>query len=901
MIELTIDEKIVKAEEGTTILQAAKSAGIKIPHLCYHPALSSSSSCRICVVEVQGARALMASCSCPVSQGMNVKTNTERVLEARRLVIDLLLSNHPMDCLTCEKNGNCKLQNYAYQLGVTSTSFTQGAKTEYPLDTSNPFIERDYNKCILCERCVKACDEIQHLNIIDFANRGFDTKVSAFYDSPLQETNCAFCGQCVAVCPTGALTEKVRRFKAREWEMKKITTICSYCGCGCTLDLNVKDNEIIRVTSNENNKVNGIALCVKGRFGFDFINHPDRLKTPLIRNEAQQGQEAEFREATWEEALELVANRLSHIKSQYGADSIAGLSSARVTNEENYLFQKFMRAAIGTNNVDHCARLCHVSTVTGLAIAFGSGAMTNSIEEIAGANCIFVIGSNTTECHPIIGLKVKQAVRNGAKLIVADPRRIELADLADVHLQFRSGTDVALLNGIMNVIITEGLLNEGFINERCVGFDGFKEAVLEYTPEKAADITGVHVDEIIKAARIYAHSDKASILYSMGITQHTTGTDNVLSIANLSMLTGNIGRENTGVNPLRGQNNVQGACDMGALPVVFTDYQKVIDDKAKMKFEEAWGKKLPETLGLTLVEMLNEAGAASKKIKAMFIMGENPMVSDPDLNHVKESLEALDFLVVQDIFLTETAKLADVVLPAVSFAEKDGTFTNTERRVQLIRKAIEPIGQSKPDWLIITELANKMGYQMKYSSPEAIMEEIARLTPSYGGISYKRLQDECGLQWPCPDSTHPGTKFLHKDNFISGKGRFHPIKYQPADEEPDAEYPFLLTTGRMLYHYHTGSMTRRSKGLDEICKQGYIEINPQDASVLGINDEEIITVSSRRGSIKIKAKISDIVKENVVFIPFHFAESAANVLTNAALDPIAKIPEFKICAVNIQK
>ncbi|MEW6620188.1 MAG: formate dehydrogenase subunit alpha [bacterium] len=890
MIELTIDGKTTQVKEGTTILQAAKSAGIKIPHLCYHKSLSPSSSCRICVVEVEGAKTLVASCSYPVSDGMKVKTDTERVLNARKLVLDLLLSNHPQDCLSCEKNSICKLQKYAYELGISRTTF-EGAKTQYPIDTSNPFIERDYNKCILCGRCVSVCAEIQMLGIPDFANRGFETKISTFYDSPLQETECAFCGQCVAVCPTGALTEKVRKFRGREWELKKVTTTCPYCGCGCTFDLNVKDNEVVKVTSNDKNPVNGLALCVKGRFGFDFINNPDRLKTPLIKQES-----GEFRPASWDEALKLVANKFSQIKTQYGADSIAGISSARCTNEENYLFQKFMRVVIGTNNVDHCARLCHASTVAGLAVSFGSGAMTNSIAEIENADCILVTGSNTTECHPIIGLKIKQAVKKGAKLIVADPRRIELVELADVHLQFRSGTDVAWLNGMMNVIINEGLLDEKFIEERCEGFDEFKKIVMEYTPEKTEEITGVPADEIIKAARIYATADKASIIYSMGITQHTTGTDNVFSIANLAMLTGNVGRESTGVNPLRGQNNVQGACDMGALPVVFSGYQKVVDPQARMKFEQAWEVKLPEQPGLTVVEMLNEAG---KKIKAMYIMGENPMVSDPDLTHVEESLKKLDFLIVQDIFLTETAKLADVVLPAASFAEKDGTFTNTERRVQLIRKAIEPIGQSRPDCSIV-ELANKMGYQMKYDSAAAIMEEIARLTPSYGGISHQRLAKEGGIQWPCPDAAHPGTKFLHKDKFVSGKGKFQAVKYLPPVEEPDEEYPFWLTTGRILYHYHTGSMSRRSKGLNEICKEGYVEINPQDAISLGISDGQTVTVSSRRGSIEIKAKVTDKIAQGTFFIPFHFAESAANVLTNSALDPIAKIPELKVCAVKIR-
>jgi len=895
MIELIIDEKKVKTKEGATILEAAESIGIKIPYLCYHKSLSPLSSCRICVVEVEGAKSLVAACSYLVSEGMNIKTNTERVIEARRLIIDLLLSNHPLDCLTCEKNGACRLQDYAYELGITSTSF-EGAKTQYPPDTSNPFIERDYSKCILCGRCVKVCEEIQMLNVLDFSRRGFETKVATFYDSPLQQTDCAFCGQCVAVCPVGALTEKVRRFRGREWELRKVTIICPYCGCGCIFDLNVKDNEVIKVTSTDG-VVNGLALCAKGRFGFDFINSPDRLKTPLIRqNIEDKNKEAKFREASWEEALSLVAKRFKEIKDKYGPDKIAGIASAKCTNEENYLFQKFMRAVIGTNNVDHCARLCHSSTVAGLAVAFGSGAMTNSVDEIKDADCILVTGSNTTESHPIIALKIKEAVKKGAKLIVVDPRRIELVEWADMYLRFRSGTDVAWLNGMMYVIINENLLDEKFIGERCEGFDEFKATVMEYPPEKAEEITGIPADDLIKAARIYATADKASIIYSMGVTQHTSGTDNVFSIANLAMLTGNIGRESTGVNPLRGQNNVQGACDMGTLPPVLPGYQKVIDPQTRAKFEEAWRVKLPEAPGLTMMEMFNKAG---KEIKAMYIMGENLMLSVPDLIQAEKALKALDFLVVQDIFLTETAKLADVILPAVSFAEKNGTFTNTERRVQLVRQAINPIGQSRTDSAIIIDLANIMGYKMHYDDAKSIMEEIAKLTPSYGGISYERLEREGGLQWPCPDPAHPGTKFLHKDKFAGGKGKFHPVKYRPPAEEPDEEYPFRLTTGRMLYHYHGGSMTRRSKGLDEICKEGYVEINQQDATSFGINDGDTVVVSSRRGSIKIKAKITDIVAPKEVFIPFHFAESAANVLTNTALDPIAKIPELKICAVNI--
>jgi len=674
--------------------------------------------------------------------------------------------------------------------------------------------------------------------------------------------------------------------------MKKVLTTCEFCGCGCNFYLGVEEGKVVAVYPSVSHPVSQGMLCIKGWQGHEYIHSPERLMTPLIK------EKGEFRQASWDEAYQVIANKIKQTKAQYGNDSIATLSSAKCTNEENYLMQKFARACLSTNNVDHCARLCHASTVVGLAATFGSGAMTNSINEIERADVIFVIGSNTTEQHPLIASRILKAIKNGTKLIVADPRQIQLANLSQLYLKHKPGSDVALLNTMMNVIISEGLEDKEFIQQRTENFEALKATVAEYTPDKGSEITGVPKEKIVEAARTYTQSEKSTIIYSMGITQHTTGVDNVMATANLAMLTGNVGKECTGVNPLRGQNNVQGACDMGALPNVFSGYQKVADEELRNKFKKAWKVNLPPEPGLTVVEMLNSA--LEDKVRLMYIMGENPMVSDPDLNHVEQALKSLDFLVVQDIFLTETASLADVVLPGVSFAEKDGTFTSTERRIQRVRKAIEPLGDSKPDWKIITELSSCLGYEMNYDSPAEIMDEIADLTPIYGGISYKRL-DNFGLQWPCPTPDHPGTPYLHKGSFSRGLGKFGPASYKPPKEMPDADYPFTLTTGRMAFHFHTGTMTRKAWALDREYPKGYVEINPQDAKELGLRNGQIAKVISRRGEISIPIKSVDTIGRGVVFIPFHFAESAANKLTAANLDPVAKIPEYKVCAVRIER
>jgi len=813
---------------------------------------------------------------------MVVNTNTPEIREVRKRILEVIRADHANDCQLCPKNEHCELQEASKFVGVEIHKTNKLAGISTP-DRSHPFFNLDRSRCILCQRCIRTCKEIQGLGALELIGEGFSAKVSGVGDKLIAETNCESCGQCVDRCPTASLLPKV--YKAPTSEVK---TICPYCGVGCGIYLGLYYDQIANVRGDRENPASKGRLCVKGRFGIvDFVNSFDRLDSPMIKKNG------ELVRASWDEALDFVASKLT----EYKGDSFAAVASAKCTNEENYLLQKFTRAVMKTNNIDHCARLCHAPTLVGLSNAFGSGAMTNSIEEIEGAGCILAIGTNTTETHPVIGLQIRKASSKETKLIVANPRKIDLCKNADGWLQHNPGTDVALLCGMAKVILDEGLHDKDFIQNKCENFEAFKESLSAFELDNVEKITGIPKNEIIKAAKMYAENSPATILFAMGITQHSHGTDNVQAIANLAMLTGNIGKKSSGVNPLRGHNNVQGACDLGALPDFYSGYQKVRDESIRKKFEDAWGVTLPKYPGLTLVEMMKECG---NSIKAMYIMGENPMLSEPDLNSVKESLEKLDFLVVQDIFMTETAELADVVLPATSFAEKDGTFTNTERRVQRVRKAMEPIGQSKPDWRIITELANKMGANFNYSSPNEIMDEIAGLTPLLGGINYDRLE-KGGIQWPCPDKDHPGTPILHIENFARGKGRFEALQFKPPKEQPDDEYPLILTTGRILYHFHTGTMTRKVSGLNELSKEERVEINPEDAKKKGIEDGDPVRIKSRRGEVVARAKITDESPKGVVFMTFHFAESPANALTNPVLDESSKIPELKVCAVDIEK
>ena len=676
-------------------------------------------------------------------------------------------------------------------------------------------------------------------------------------------------------------------------DYRSILTTCPYCGCGCNMFLQVIDGHLVGTLPSKTHEISRGSLCIKGWNAHDWVESPDRLRTPLIR-----GPDGLLHPASWDEALDLIGSKLKAIIDDKGGDAVALLSSARCTNEENYLMQKLARAVIGTNNIDHCARLCHASTVAGLAGTLGSGAMTNSTPDIPMADCILVTGSNTVEQHPLIGSRVILAKHRGAKLIVVDPRETPLSTMADIWLHQRPGTDVAWLNAMIHVILREGLEDREFIEARTEGFEDLKGVLDRYTPQVAEEITGIPAADLEAAARMYASADKATILYSMGITQHTNGTDNVKAVANLAMVCGNMGRKGTGVNPLRGQNNVQGACDMGALYNVFPGYQKVADEASRLKFDQAWGSSCSAVTGLTVVEMMHAAHEGD--LRAMLILGENPMLSDPDINHVREALSALDLLVVIDIFLTETAALADIVLPAASWAERDGTFTATDRRVQRIRKAIEPIGDSRPDWEIISDIAKRLGADgFDFTSPAHIMEEVSSVTPQYGGITYERLEED-GLQWPCPTTDHPGTPILHVEKFARGLGLFSAVEHQEPNELPDEEYPMTLTTGRTMFHYHTGTQTRRTRALDAEVPTGSVELNPEDAKRLGVNDGQMVEVRSRRGKIHIQADVTDKVQPGVVFIPFHFAECAANLLTNPALDPVAKIPELKVCAVAVE-
>ena len=675
--------------------------------------------------------------------------------------------------------------------------------------------------------------------------------------------------------------------------MGGVLTTCPYCGCGCNMVLQVSDGRVVGTSPAGQHPIGQGALCVKGWNAHEFVHSPDRLRGPLVRRDGQ------LDPAEWDEALDLAAGKLKEIAAKHGPDALMFLSSAKCTNEENFLMMKLARAAFGTNNVDHCARLCHASTVVGLAETFGSGAMTNSIEELAEADCIFVIGSNTTEQHPQVAARILESVRAGGTLIVADPRSIRLTRFSKIHMRQRPGTDVALINAMMHVILAEGLEDREFIAARTENFEALKRVVGAYPPERGEAVSGVPADLIVEAARAYAQADAAAIVYSMGITQHTTGVDNVRSLANLAMLTGNVGRPSTGVNPLRGQNNVQGACDLGALPNVYSGYQKVTDPAIREKFARAWGAaELPGEVGLTVVEAMD--AAAEGRIKGMYVLGENPMMSDPDLRKVEKALGSLELLVVQDLFLTETAELAHVVLAGASFAEKDGTFTNTERRVQRVRRAIDPIGGARADWEILCDLARRSGYdQMSYSAPQEVFEEIAALTPSYAGMSYSRLEP-WGLCWPCPTPDHPGTPYLHKGTFARGKGHFSPVEYRPPDEVPDEEYDLTLTTGRIYFHWHTGSMTRRTSPLNRESPEAFVEISPEDALPRGIRPGAPVRVATRRAQIELTARVTKDVAPGVLFIPFHFHEAAANLLTNPALDPDAKIPEYKVCAARVE-
>ncbi|EOA2866005.1 formate dehydrogenase subunit alpha [Enterococcus faecalis] len=893
-VTLSIDNQEVTVPKGTTILEAAKGLGVEIPTLCHLKELAPDGSCRMCVVEVEGGRrgGLTTACTAHCQEDMVVATHSEKVADSRRFILDLLLSNHKLDCFSCGKNGDCQLQQYALDYGIDATSFTEGKRMPcHQEDTSNPFFSYDPEKCIMCRRCARVCQLRQGRDVLSIANRGFETKMMPSYGQAFDQSICESCGNCVSSCPTGALTAKDTK-EYRKWETQKIPTTCPHCGTGCQMNLLVKNNRLVGVEPLDG-PANKNLLCVKGKFAsYKFVGSGDRLTEPLIKRNGI------FEPASWEEALTLVSSKFNEIKAENGPDALAGFSCSRATNEDNYVFQKMVRAAFGTNNVDNCARVCHSASVHGLAQTLGSGAMTNPIADITeDVDMILLVGSNPEEAHPVIGAQIRQAIQRGTQVVVVDPRKINLVKDIALHLQVQAGTNVAFANGMMHVILKEGLADRHFIEERTEGFLDLEKMVADYTPEKVAEICHIHPEDLIQAARMYAKAEKAPIIYCLGVTEHSTGTEGVMSISNLAMLVGKVGKPGCGVNPLRGQNNVQGACDMGCMPYDFPGYQKVNNPEVIDKFEKAWHVPLNRNTGLTSTKVLPAATAGN--VKCLYIFGEDPIVTDPDTGHVRQALESLDFLVVQELFMTETAAYADVVLPGISYAEKDGTFTNTERRVQRVRKAVEPRGQAREDYEIFCEVMTRMGYPCAYESAKEIMEEISAVTPSFGGINYERLEKE-SLQWPCRSLTDPGTPIMHVGSFARGKGLFKAIPYKQAQELPDEEYPYLMSTGRMLYHYNTRAMTGRTEGINQIANHSYIEINAVDAQALGIQEGDKVEVHSRRGKIETYAAVGNRVFPQEVFMTFHFPDGNVNEITNAVFDDIATIPEYKVCAVAIK-
>ena len=894
MVNLIIDGVEVTVDESLTILEAAQKADIKIPTLCYLKDVNEIGACKMCVVEVEGKNNLVTSCNTKVKEGMVIQTKSEKVVKSRKQVLNLLLANHDVRCFSCGKSGDCRLQDLSNEYEITKSCYEADA-VKVEAKKENPFLTYYPELCINCQRCVSTCNKLAGNGVLHNSKIGTRTLIDAPFGPDWKVTDCESCGNCAQACPTGALIAKNRK-KYQVGKVQKVLTTCPHCATGCQYYLVVKDNEIVDVEP-ANGPSNKGLLCVKGRFGsFNFVHSPERLKYPLIKNH----ETGEFERATWDEALDLIAAKFNEIKKQYGSDSLAGFACSRSPNEDCYMLQKMVRCAFGTNNVDNCARVCHSATVAGLAMTLGSGAMTNPISDITeDVDVIMLVGSNPEEAHPVIGMQIRQAVERGTRLIVVDPRDIGLSKSADIHLKLKPGTNVAFANGMMNVIINEGLADEEFIKNRTEGFEELKEIVKDYTPEKVAEICHIDPDHLREAALMYAKAKKAPIIYCLGVTEHSTGTEGVMSMSNMAMLVGKLGKSGCGVNPLRGQNNVQGACDMGALPGDFPGYQKVTNPEVIEKFEKAWGVTLNKKPGMHATDVFG--AAIRKEIRGLFIFGEDPIVTDADQNHIKKALESLDFFVVSDLFMTETARYADVVLPGTSYAEKEGTFSNTERRVQRVRKAVTLEGEMRLDTDIFIDLMNRMGYPQPQLTSEEIMDEIASLTPIFGGISHRRLDRGESIQWPCPDKKHPGTPILHVGKFSRGLGWFYPAEYVPSAELPDEEYPFIMMTGRVLYHYNTRAMTGKTPGLMEREGSSFIEMNTEDAARLGIENGEKVRVSSRRGSIISTARVGDKVSPKETWMPFHFPDGNANVLTNAALDKYARIPEYKVCAVKVEK
>jgi formate dehydrogenase major subunit len=899
-VSFTLNGQTVVAPADETILEAAERCGVEIPRLCHKPGMRPDGNCRTCMVEIKGERVLAPSCCRYPKEGMEVTSNSARAVTSQKMSIELLLSDIPERTYTL----NSELDFWARRLSIGRPRF---APRPQPIeDLSHPAMAVHLDACIQCKRCVRACREEQVNDVIGYAFRASGSKIVFDFDDPMGDSTCVACGECVQACPTGAL------MPARDAGLvvpdKQVDSVCPYCGVGCQLTYQIKDNTILFVQGKDG-PANASRLCVKGRYGFDYVQHPHRLTTPLRRRPGvakhkdfvvdPENWQHVFREVTWEEALDAAAKGLRETRDTYGKRSLAGFGSAKGTNEEAYLFQKLVRTGFGSNNVDHCTRLCHASSVAALMEGINSGAVSNQVRDAARAEVIFVIGANPTVNHPVAATWLKNAAKSGAKLILADPRRSDLARHATYYLQFNADTDVALLNAMLHVIVEEGLVDEAFVRDRTSGYEALAENVKTFSPERMAPICGVDAGTIRDVSRLYATSKASIIFWGMGISQHVHGTDNARCLIALALSTGQIGKPGSGLHPLRGQNNVQGASDSGLIPMFYPDYQRVATPEARERFERLWHTTLDPDPGLTVVEIMN--AAKKHEIRGMYIMGENPAMSDPDVDHAREALAALDHLVVQDIFLTETAYLADVILPATAWPEKVGTVTNTDRMVQLGRKAIEPPGDARPDFWILNELARRVGVDWYYEHPREVFDEMRTCMDSIAGITWDRLERDSSVTYPCVQVGDPGEPVVFCDTFPtkSGRAKFVPADLISAAERPDADYPMVLITGRQLEHWHTGSMTRRASNLDYIEPEPVASVHPLDLEGLQVAPGGILTIESRRGRISLYARADDGTPRGTVFVPFCFYEAAANMLTNPVLDPFGKIPEFKYCAVRV--
>ncbi|WP_085314939.1 formate dehydrogenase subunit alpha [Derxia lacustris] len=898
-VTLEIDGVSISVPEGTSVMRAAAEAGIVIPKLCATDSLEAFGSCRLCLVEIDGRRGTPASCTTPAEAGMKVFTQTDRLAKIRRGVMELYISDHPLDCLTCPTNGDCELQDMAGAVGLRNVRYGYEGNNHLALkkDESNPYFTYDASKCIVCNRCVRACEETQGTFALTISGRGFESRVSPGQDQPFMESECVSCGACVNACPTATLEEKTV-IKLGQPEHSAITT-CAYCGVGCGFKAEMKGNTVVRMTPWKDGQANEGHSCIKGRFAWGYATHKDRITTPMIRKNITDP----WQVVSWDEAFAYAAGEFRRIQAKYGKESIGGITSSRCTNEETYLVQKLVRAAFGNNNVDTCARVCHSPTGYGLGQTLGTSAGTQTFKSIEHSDVILVIGANPTDGHPVFGSRMKKRLREGARLIVIDPRKTDIVKSphvqADFHLQLKPGTNVAVLTALAHVIVTEGLLAEQFIAERCdtKAFNEWREFVArpENSPEATAAASGVPAELVRGAARLYATGGNAAIYYGLGVTEHSQGSTAVMGIANLAMATGNVGREGVGVNPLRGQNNVQGSCDMGSFPHELPGYRHISDSTTRALFEDAWGVQLHPEPGLRIPNMFEAAIGGS--FKALYCEGEDIVQSDPNTQHVAEAMMNMECIVVQDLFLNETAKYAHVFLPGSSFLEKDGTFTNAERRISRVRKVM-PAKAGLSDWEVTCKLSEALGYPMPYNSPEEIMAEIARLTPSFSGVSYAKLDRLGSVQWPCNDSAPEGTPIMHVGGFVRGKGKFIITQYIGTDEKVTRRFPLLLTTGRILSQYNVGAQTRRTDN-NQWHGEDRLEIHPHDAEERGVKDGDWVGIQSRAGETVLRAVVSERMQPGVVYTTFHFPESGANVITTDNSDWATNCPEYKVTAVQV--